>query len=395
MPNSKGYSSGVPGWLVLIAVMSAVGPIAIDLYLPAFPMIEASLNERGVERTLASYLLGMALGQFLYGPVSDRYGRKPPLYFGFALYTLASVGCFMAQSMTALIVFRVLQAVGACSALTIGRAVVRDRCEPEQAARAYSMLMTIFSVAPIVAPIAGGFIVTSWGWRAAFAAQVLVGLGILIAVHFMMTESLSPQHVRPLNLGHVYRTYLRIIRDRVFIGHTLVSGFCLAGVFSYVSGAPTILNNWFHIPPSMFGWLIGVNGVAFMLSSRLNFIALRKTPPAQLLARVVRWPILAGIALIAVSQWTAAPLAVVLLLQFGFFITSARVMPNSSALALAHHGSDAGSASALMGGLQSLIATAGGMVLSTVNNGTLLPLAVLMTVTSVMAVVFQRWSSVK
>jgi MFS transporter, DHA1 family, multidrug resistance protein len=397
MSNSKQFSSGqfssgVPGWLILIAVMSAVGPIAVDLYLPGFTMIETSLHTKGVERTLAGYLLGMGVGQLFYGPISDRYGRKPPLYFGFALYTLASAGCMLAPNLTFLIVCRVLQALGASSALTIGRAVVRDRCEPEQAARAYSMLMTIFSVAPILAPIAGQFIVTAWGWRAAFVVQVGVGFGVLIAMHFVMTESLSSHHVRSLSVKGVAHTYFRLMRDRLFIGNALVSGFNLAGLFAYISGAPIILMRLFKIPTSSIGWIIGLNGLAFMLSSRLNLLALRKLQPNQLLARVVRWPILAALAMVAISRWTGAPLAAVLVLQFGFFITSARVMPNASAVALAHHAQDAGSASALMGGVQSLVANVGVFVLSIFNDGTLFPMTVLMVITATLSFAMQRWS---
>jgi MFS transporter, DHA1 family, multidrug resistance protein len=399
MSDSKQISppnfAGVPGWLILIAVMSAVGPVAVDLYLPGFAMIETSLHEKGVERTLAGYLFGMAIGQLFYGPISDRFGRKPPMYFGFALYTLASVGCMLAPNMTFLIVCRVLQALGACSALTIGRAVVRDRCEPEQAARAYSILMTIFSVAPILAPIAGQYIVTAWGWRAAFAVQVGVGFGVLIAMHFVMAESLSPQHVRPLNMKHVGQTYWRLARDRVFIGNTLVSGFNLAGLFAYISGAPVILMNGFSISTDNIGWIIGLNGLAFMLSSRLNLAALRKMPSAQLLARVVRWPIVAALAMLAMSLWMGVPLAIVLLLQFAFFITSARVMPNASAVALAHHAKDAGSASALMGGAQSLIANVGVFTLSFFNDGTLFPLTILMTLTAMLCFFMHRWSIAK
>jgi MFS transporter, DHA1 family, multidrug resistance protein len=387
--------SGVPGWLILIAVMSAVGPLAVDLYLPGFNLIAADLHEQGVERTLAGYLLGMGIGQLFYGPVSDRFGRKPPLYFGFALYTLASVGCMFANDMTFLIVCRVLQALGACSALTIGRAVVRDRCEPEQAARAYSMLMTIFSVAPIVAPIAGQYIVTLWGWRMAFAVQVVVGLGVLVAMHFALNESLSPDHVRPLNMKHVAQTYWRLARDRVFIGNTLVSGFNLAGLFAYIAAAPAILMKWFDISTAHIGWVIGLNGLAFMLSSRLNMVALRKVPPTQLLAQVVRWPVLAALVMLAISFWVSAPLALVLLLQFAFFITSARVMPNASAVALAHHAKDAGSASALMGGVQSLIANVGVFTLSFFNDGTLFPLTILMTLTAMLCFFMRRWSITK
>src|SRR5689334_11449486 len=197
MSSTSSRNLGVPGWLIVIAVMAGIGPVSIDLYLPAFPMIEAEFGETGVERTMASYLVGLAIGQLLYGPISDRFGRKPPLYFGFVVYTIGAIGCALSTSMTMLMICRVVQALGACSGLAIGRAIVRDRCEPEQAARVFSTLMTIVSAAPILAPIAGGFIVASFGWRATFFIQAGLGIGILTAMHFLLTESRDPRFVEP------------------------------------------------------------------------------------------------------------------------------------------------------------------------------------------------------
>ena len=392
---SKNSVLGMPGWLMLIAVMTAIGPVAIDLYLPAFPLIEATFKERGVERTMASYLLGLAIGQLFYGPVSDRFGRKPPLYFGFALFCVGSVGCMLAQNMTMLMLGRIVQAVGACSGMAIGRAVVRDRCEPEQAARAFSMLMTIVSLAPILAPVAGGFIVTVMSWRANFVIQATMGFGILIAMHVVMTESLDAKHVRPLHVARVFRTYFDLLRHREFLSHTLIGGFGMASLITYVSGAPTILTDLFRIPPSRFGWIIGLNGLAFMLASRLNLWGLRNKKPKDLLAGAIRWPTFCGLLLVATSFWSGAPLWAVIALQFCFFISTARVMPNASALALAQHARDAGSASALMGALQSLIATLAGLILSSINNGKLAPLAILMTVCAIASWSLQRWSAAR
>ena len=372
MTSSSAYR--MPKWLRLIAVMTAIGPVSIDLYVPGFTAIAADLHERGVERTMASYLLGLAIGQLIYGPVSDRFGRKPPLYAGFIIYTLGAVGCALSTSMTMLIVCRVLQALGGCSAITIGRAIVRDRCEPQDAARAFTMLMTIVSVAPILAPVAGGWIVTAFGWRATFWIQGALGLALLIAVHFMLTESLDPAHARPLGPVVMFRTCVRLLRDRAFLGYTLVSSCIMSALFSYVSAAPTVLTRVYGLSPQNFGLLTGLNGVAFLVASRLNLRALHRSEPHKILARYIWGPVIFGAALVALDFAISPPFALVIALQFGFFVCSGRVTPNISALALAQHGRDAGSASAVMGTLQSLGPAVAGTILSHFNDGTLRPL---------------------
>jgi DHA1 family bicyclomycin/chloramphenicol resistance-like MFS transporter len=156
-------SHRVPRWLLLVAAMAAIGPVSIDMYLPGFPAIEREFGVRGVETTMAAYLVGIAVSQLFYGPISDRFGRKPPLYFGFALYALGAAGCALASSMPALTLMRVVQALGGSAGFVIGRAIVRDRCEPHEAARAFSLLMMIVALGPILAPLGGGFVVTHFG----------------------------------------------------------------------------------------------------------------------------------------------------------------------------------------------------------------------------------------
>jgi DHA1 family bicyclomycin/chloramphenicol resistance-like MFS transporter len=388
-------SQGVPGWLIVIGVMTGIGPISIDLYLPAFSMIEADFGAGGVETTMASYLLGVSLGQLLYGPLSDYFGRKPPLYFGFALYTVGSLGCALSTDMTMLIVCRVIQALGGCSGMTIGRAIVRDRCQPEQAARAFSTLMTIVSVAPILAPILGGVIVTHLGWRAAFYFQAALGVAILYGIHHALEESLAEKRSSPLNLGGVLATYARLITHRTFMGYSLITAFAWAALFCYVSGAPKVLPQMYGVSPQMLGWLIGVNGLAFMIASHVNLRSLRRRSPQHILSRAVWAPaifatllLLAGVASV---YWTLMPLAVVIALQFAFFATTARISPNVSALALAPFSQNAGSASAVMGAVQSLTGMIAGLAIAAFTNGTLVPIGVIMTVSMLSCCALYLW----
>ncbi|HTJ17352.1 MAG TPA: multidrug effflux MFS transporter [Steroidobacteraceae bacterium] len=383
---------GVPRWLLLVAAMAAVGPVSIDMYLPGFPAIEREFGVRGVETTMAAYLVGIAVSQLFYGPISDRFGRKPPLYFGFALYALGAAGCALAASMPALTLMRVVQALGGSAGFVIGRAIVRDRCQPHEAARAFSLLMMIVALGPVFAPVAGGFVVTHFGWRATFVFQTALGVVLLAATHFALRESRPESTVVPLHPVNVLRTYIRLGKDRVLVGYSLVGGFAVGAMFAYVTGAPTVLTRGYDLSPQQFGALIGLNGLAFMSASRLNMIALRTLSPGQILARYVWMPVVFGAALFALTSLWALPLWMVVALQLSFFVTVGRVTPHVAALALAPHGAEAGAASALMGALQSALAMAAGFAVATFNNGMVSTLAVIMTAGGALALASYLWA---
>jgi len=360
--------------------MAAVGPVSIDMYLPGFPAIEREFGVRGVETTMAAYLVGLAVSQLFYGPISDRFGRKPPLYFGFALYALGAAGCALAPSLPALTLLRVVQALGGSAGFVIGRAIVRDRCEPHEAARAFSLLMMIVALGPVIAPAAGGLVVTHFGWRATFLFQAALGLALLAATHFALRESRPESSIAPLNIASVLRTYLRLGADRTLIGYSLVGGFGMGALFTYVTGAPTVLTQRYDLSAQQFGALIGLNGFAFMTASRLNMVALRTLGPREVLARYVWMPLLLGSALFLLTYLWSVPLWSVVSLQLSFFVAVGRVTPNVAALALAPHGKEAGAASALMGALQSALAMLSGFAVATFNDGTVSTIAAIMTV---------------
>lgn len=383
----------IPRWLLLVAAMAAVGPVSIDMYLPGFPAIEREFGVRGVETTMAAYLVGLAVSQLFYGPISDRFGRKPPLYFGFTLYAIGAAGCALAPSMAALTLMRVVQALGGSSGFVIGRAIVRDRCEPHEAARAFSLLMMIVALGPVLAPAAGGVVVTHFGWRATFVFQALLGLTLLAATHFALRESRPESSVRPLNLAGVFGTYMRLGADRALVGYSLVGGFGMGALFTYVTGAPTVLTQRYGLSPQEFGALIGLNGFAFMTASRLNMLALRTLGPRAVIARYVWMPVLLGAALFTLTWLWPVPLWMVVALQLSFFVAVGRVTPNVSALALAPHGADAGAASALMGALQSALAMVSGFAVATFNDGTVSTIAAIMTAGGALTLVSYWWAA--
>jgi len=385
----------MPGWLILVGAMSALGPFSIDMYLPGFPLIEHELGEGGVERTMATYLLGIALGQLVYGPVSDRFGRKPPLYFGLILYAIGATGCAFAANMSMLMIMRIVQAVGACAPLVVGRAVVRDRCEPHEAARAYSMLMLIVSLGPIIAPTLGGWVITVSGWRAVFVFQAVGGIALVVAMHTMLRESRDPQHVVPLRFSTVLASYAALCSSRRFIGYSFVGGFGMAGLFCYVTGSPIVMANVFGLTPTQFGYMIGLNGLAFISASRLNIHALQTSTPAQVLAKTAWWPLAFTTLLAIISFFIAPPLWLVIVLQFCFFISVGRLTPNVSALALAPYAREAGSASALMGALQSALGMFAGVAVAMFSDGSLFRLTLLLMICALLSALSYVWVGVR
>jgi DHA1 family bicyclomycin/chloramphenicol resistance-like MFS transporter len=186
---------GLPGWLLLMGALTAIGPVSIDMYLPAFPDMATSLGATSgqVERTLAAYLIGMAGAQLIYGPLADRFGRKPPLYGALLVYILASAGCALAPTVEFLTICRVIQAMGGAAGMVISRAVVRDHYSTQEAARALSMLMLVMGIAPILAPLVGSQVLALVGWRGIFALITFAGIALLIAVSRIMVESLPPE----------------------------------------------------------------------------------------------------------------------------------------------------------------------------------------------------------
>lgn len=358
--------------------MTALGPVTIDMYLPGFVSIEREFATRGVEGTMAAFIGGLAIGQLFYGPISDRFGRKPPLYFGYVIYTIGSVGCALATNMAMLTAMRVVQALGGCAGLVIGRAIVRDRCEPHEAARAFTTLTMIVALGPVMAPAVGGVVVSHFGWRATFVVQAVLGVLVMALMHKVLSESHNVRNMQAATIGEVLGKYAFLMRDRVFIAYSLLLGFAMASMFCYVTGAPLVITANYGLTPEQFGLLIGMNGFAFLTASILNMRALKTVGPVQLLARYIWGAPLLGATLLVLSLLMKLPLWAIVGLQLPFFLCIGRVGPNVSALALAPHGKHAGTASALMGATQSGLTTVGGLAVAIFNDGTVRTLAAIM-----------------
>jgi DHA1 family bicyclomycin/chloramphenicol resistance-like MFS transporter len=380
-------------WLLLLGALTAIGPLATDMYLPAFPVMVAELGLRpgSIQFSLASYFIGMAIGQLFYGPVSDRFGRRPPLLLGLAIFSVASLACALSDGDEALVIWRFLQAVGGCAGVVIARAVVRDRCTAREAARAFSLLILVFGLAPILAPLLGGWVVTALGWRAIFVLLAAYGVVCLLAVYFLLPETHDTRHEPPLRLGRVLADYGRLLASRSLLGYSLVSGLAFAGMFAYIAGSPFVLIELNGIDPRHFGWVFGLNALGFVILSQLNARLLKATPLTTLLRRAVWVPagVGVGLALLGLAGWVPLP---VLLLGFFLYVASLGFIgPNATAAALATHGQRAGTASALMGALQFALATLAGALVGLWHDGTALPLLLIMGVCGIGAWLAHHW----
>jgi DHA1 family bicyclomycin/chloramphenicol resistance-like MFS transporter len=361
---------------LILGALTAFPPLSIDIYLPSLPTLVRTFGttDGTVQLTLPAFFLGLALGQLFYGPLSDRYGRRPALLVGIALYTLASAACAAAPTIEALLVGRFVQALGGAAGMTVAMAVVRDRFDPREGARALSLLMLVMGVAPIVAPLLGGWILVLLGWQAIFWVLALFGLSCFLAVLFALPESRPADAVRPNSIGAALATYGALIGDRRFLGFALAGGFTISGMFAYITGSPTLFIDGFGVPAEDYGWIFGANAAGIVAVSQLNRHLLLDHPGARLLRAAVAVNAAAGIVLV-VAALAGSGLAVLLVPLFVAVATVGAVLPNSTSGALAAYPERAGAASALIGSCQLVLGAVASSLIGAFGTGTAVPMA--------------------
>ncbi|KAF2392598.1 MULTISPECIES: multidrug effflux MFS transporter [Pseudomonas] len=373
--------------ILILGALTAFGPLAIDFYLPAFPAIAQSFgtDEKHVQMTLAAYFLGLSIGQLLYGPVADRFGRRIPLLTGVGLFTVASLACAFAPNLEWLMGARFIQALGGCAGMVISRAVVSDKCDAVGSAKVFSQLMLVMGLAPILAPMLGGLLVNTTGWQSIFL--VLTGFSALaaLAVALGLPESL-PDYVPRQPLKGALRQYGRLLADPVYLGHALTGGLAVAGMFAYISGSPFVFIKLYGVPAEHFGWLFGTNAAGFILVAQVNARLLAKRGPAFLLVRTVWIYLGAGLTLLAVSALHTEQLWPLLIPLFVCIASLGCILPNASACAMNGQGARAGSASALLGCLQFSIAAGASALVGVLHDGSAMPMAMVISLCGILVV---------
>jgi DHA1 family bicyclomycin/chloramphenicol resistance-like MFS transporter len=368
------------GLVVLLGSLTAMGPVAIDMYLPSLPSIETGLRASAGETqaTVSAFLAGMAVGQLFYGPAADRLGRRPPILLGAVIFVAASIACALASSPAMLIGARFVQALGACAGGVVARAVVRDRFNHTETARMLSLLMLIMGLAPILAPLLGGALLGFGGWRLNFWFMASFGVAVGVAALLRLKESRSEETTAHAATESPLQAYVALMREPRLVGYALAGALNGATLFTYIASSPDLLIKTYGIAPAAFGWLFGLNAIGIIGSNQVNRMLLRRWTPDHVLARSSLISVGVAIMLMAAAvtgigeRWSVLPLLLMLLSTYGF------LGGNTMAGALNVDPRRAGAISALMGamsfGAGALASAAAGVL----HDGTPRPMALVM-----------------
>lgn len=345
---------------IVLGLITAVGPFAIDMYLPALPSMGKSLGAgtSAVQMSLMAYFIVIGICQLFYGPLSDIVGRKLPIYGGLIIFTVGSIGCALAPSIEILIGFRVVQAFGACAGMVIPRAIVRDLYTGHDATRLMSLLMLTVSISPILAPLTGSFVIGAFGWRGVFVVLTIAAVLALILAVTQLKETREDHHRADSTWRGAFSAYGLLLRDGEFIGLVLVGALGVSSFFVYLGSASFVLINHYGLTPKLFSLCFALNAASFFGFSQLTGMLTQRYG----LPKVVRVAAAGfALAMIVLALVFAAgidnlfALMAPLFIGYGFL---GLVIPTTAVLALEHHGAIAGTASALMGALQMIIGSA-------------------------------------
>lgn len=374
-------------WILILGLLSAIGPFSIDMYLPGFPSIAKSLNTTvsEVSLSLSSFFIGICFGQFLYGPLLDRFGRKKPLYVGLTVYILASIGCAFAGSVNALIGLRLLQALGGCVGMVAARAMVRDLFPVEENAKVFSLLMLVIGVSPLIAPTLGGYITAAFGWHYVFGVLTVMGVVILAAVHFALPESREPDTSISLKPRPIINGFLNVFKVPQFYVYAFAGAVAAAGLYAYIAGSPYVFMELFKVSEQQYGWIFATIAMCLIGASQLNSLVLRKYKSEQIVRVALFCQSLVGLTLVASAYYKFASVGSTIVLISLFLAAQGFTFPNSSALSMAPFAKAAGSASALLGGIQMAVGAFTSALVSVLNNGTALPMTGVMAACAVTA----------
>ncbi len=382
MSVSKPTQSYATTWIMLLALLTSLGPLSIDMYLPALPQManDFGITTQRVANTLPAYFLGLALGQLIYGPLSDRIGRKTPLYFGLLLYICASILCTFANSEWSLIAARILQALGGCVGVVIARAAIRDRLDLQSSAQAFASMMIVMGIAPIIAPSLGALVLLYFSWPAVFVFLSAIGLICLICVHFFFQETLPIERRLNLNIKQVLNLYGAIFKQKSFRWPMLAGCFSGGILFCYISSSASILMDDYGLNQQQFAYAFGLNALGIMLLSSINKKLGRTFSVLQRLKIGAVLQLLGVMVLLSASLLSNVALWIVLIGMFLAISGIGFTGPNAMALAMAEQGERAGTASAVMGSMQFACGLLAGLMLNFLLWSALANMAIVMLI---------------
>lgn len=367
--------------ILILGSLCTISPFAIDMYLPGFPAIaeDLSTSMAAVQLSLTSYLVGISLGQLLYGPLLDRYGRKLPLYMGLAVYIISSLGCALTQSVETLIAMRFVQALGGCVGMVAAQTLVRDIFPVNKTAQVFSLLTLVIAISPMIAPTLGGYITTAFDWHYVFILLAIITAAIMVATYFMLPQGNAPDPTISLRPKPVLASFYKVVKEPQFLIYTLAGGIATAAPFAYIAGSADVFINIYKMSEQQYGWTFALLASAMIGTTQLNHILLKKFSSQKIVRFTLLYQSLIGILLVLGVGLSIVGQYGLIVLLFVFLTGQGLSNPNATALSLAPFSKYAGSAAALMGSFRMAM---GGLVSAAVSffhTGTALPMVGTMT----------------
>ncbi|MEI9921643.1 MAG: multidrug effflux MFS transporter [Bacteroidota bacterium] len=368
--------------VIVLGLMVAVGPFSIDMYLPAFQVIanEFGTTVPNVALSMASYFVGMATGQLIYGPLLDRFGRRPPLYAGLLIYVVASVACIMSVNVNQLIWFRLIQAIGGCASSVAAFAIVRDVFPVKENAKVFSSLMLVISTSPIIAPSLGSFASLAWGWQSVFVILIILTVLIIALVFFAIKDVRGPDPTFSLMPRHILRSFGDVFREPQFFTYAFSGGIAFAGLFVFVSSSPFLFLEVYGLDEKQYGILFAIMVGGMIAASQANRLLLRRFSSETLVSWAISIQVTMSLLLLATALLQLETFYVHVVLLMGFLATVGIILPNSSALVLAPFSSNTGTASALLGALQLGFGALASFVVSVATTESSMPMTITMCI---------------
>jgi MFS transporter, DHA1 family, multidrug resistance protein len=385
MATSLGVEVSRTRMIVVLGALIALGPLTIDMYLPALPKIgdDLGVTSSVAQLTLTGTLAGLALGQLIVGPLSDSLGRRAPLMAGIVLHMLASLLCLAAPNIEVLGVGRALQGVGAAATMVVSIAVVGDLFVDSVAATVLSRLMLVLGVAPVVAPSLGAAVLLHGSWHWVFAALVVMAGALLLLAAIALPETLPRDHRRPLRVRSIAATYVELLRDAKFVILVLVAALGMSGLFAYIAGASYVLQGRFGLDQQMFALVFGAGAVALIAATQFNVVLLRRFTPQAIVLWALVAAVSAGAAFVALAMSHAGGLAGFVVPVWAILAAMGFVIPNAPAVALSRHPDAAGTSAAVLGAVQFGLGAAVAPLVGVLGND---EVALAVTMTTGMAV---------
>ena len=377
--------------ILILGTLAALGPFSIDMYLPGFPAIAKDLRTSVAEvsLSLSSFFIGVSAGQLLYGPLLDRFGRKKPLYIGLLLYVAASVGCYLAYSIDALIALRFVQALGSCAATVASVAMVRDLFRVKDSAKVFALLSLVISVSPMLAPTVGSYMIGAFGWQSVFLVLFVMGALMLVAAFLWLPESYPPDPSYSLHPRPILTNFWTVSKNPQFFTYALTGAMTFGGLLAYVSGSPLVFMDIFGVSEQHYGWIFALLLVGFIGSSQVISWVLRYYLIEQFVLVGMACQSLIGAVFLVGTMLGWFGLVATVGMLFLFLCCLGFANPNASALSIAPFAKNAGSAAALMGATQMAVGALASFGVSVFNNHTAVPMVAIMAASAFLALLIQ------